>query len=88
MINSIEHVETHSTSHPIHKFLSYNKLSPSYKFFALSVSIVLEPISFAKAVAIPEWRSAMDSELQALEDGLLLAYPLANIMLIVSGYTK
>lgn len=68
LINSVAHVETHSTSHPIQHFLSYDKLSPSYKLFSLSVSIISEPSSFAKAAEIPEWRAAMDCELEALEE--------------------
>ena len=43
-------------------------MSPSHKAFALSVSIISEPTSFAQAVVIQEWKSAMDAELQALED--------------------
>ena len=68
LINSVAHVETHSTSHPIQHFLSYDKLSSSYKLFSLSVSIISEPSSFAKAAEIPEWRAAMDCELEALEE--------------------
>ncbi|KAL6311931.1 hypothetical protein AAG906_013204 [Vitis piasezkii] len=68
LINSVAHVETHSTSHPIQHFLSYDKLSPSYKLFSLSVSIISEPSSFAKAAEKPEWRAAMDCELEALEE--------------------
>ena len=68
LINSVEHIDTHSTTHPIQKYLSYDNLSSSYKAFVLSVSVIKEPTSFTQASLIPEWQQAMCSELKALED--------------------
>ncbi|RVW13837.1 Retrovirus-related Pol polyprotein from transposon RE1 [Vitis vinifera] len=93
LINSVAHVETHSTSHPIQHFLSYDKLSPSYKLFSLSVSIISEPSSFAKAAEIPEWRAAMDCELEALEENKtwsIVSLPVERYKarLVAKGYTQ
>ena len=62
LINSVEHIESSSTAHPIQKFLSYEKLSHFYKAFALSISVTSKPTSFKQVIAIPEWKAAMDSE--------------------------
>ena len=47
--------------------LSYNHLSPSHKHFSLAITTLLEASSFAQANQLPEWREAMQAELEALE---------------------
>jgi hypothetical protein len=45
--------------------LSYNHLCPSYKHYALAITTLSEPSSFVQANQFPEWREAMQAELQA-----------------------
>ena len=47
--------------------LSYSHLSPSHKIFALALTTMSEPISFAQASHISHWREAMLSEFTTLE---------------------
>jgi hypothetical protein len=47
--------------------LSYSHLSPSHKIFALALTTMSEPTSFAQASQIPHWREAMLSEFTTLE---------------------
>uniref|UniRef100_A0A2N9G1L7 Conserved oligomeric Golgi complex subunit 6 n=1 Tax=Fagus sylvatica TaxID=28930 RepID=A0A2N9G1L7_FAGSY len=47
--------------------LSYNHLSPSHKHFSLVITTLSEPSSFAQANQLPEWREAMQAELQAFK---------------------
>nr|KYP40999.1 Retrovirus-related Pol polyprotein from transposon TNT 1-94 [Cajanus cajan] len=60
---------THSTSvpHSLSAFLSYNRLSPSYKSFVLSLTSSAEPQSYNQAIRHACWKDAMDKEIIALE---------------------
>uniref|UniRef100_A0A2N9EJA7 Reverse transcriptase Ty1/copia-type domain-containing protein n=1 Tax=Fagus sylvatica TaxID=28930 RepID=A0A2N9EJA7_FAGSY len=53
--------------HALSSSLSYSHLSPSHKSFALALTTMSEPTSFAQASQIPHWREAMLSEFTALE---------------------
>ena len=56
-----------STSHPLSSFLSYEHLSPSYKYFCCSISAIVEPQYFSQAMSDPKWQATMDVEIAALE---------------------
>jgi hypothetical protein len=48
--------------------ISYDKLSPSYKHYLLSVSTHVEPQYYCQAVQHACWREAVQAEIKALED--------------------
>jgi hypothetical protein len=62
------HSSTSGTPFALSSTLGYDKLSPTYKSFCLSVSINLEPQYFHQAVKHQHWRQAMSDEIQALEE--------------------
>uniref|UniRef100_A0A803P3R9 Integrase catalytic domain-containing protein n=1 Tax=Cannabis sativa TaxID=3483 RepID=A0A803P3R9_CANSA len=55
-----------NTSYPISKFLSYSKLSKTYKAFILAVTTEFEPQNYKQAIQFKRWLQAMDTELLAL----------------------
>ncbi|KAI3451592.1 hypothetical protein Pfo_008257, partial [Paulownia fortunei] len=50
---------SNSTLYPISSFLSYQKFSPSYRSFVLSITSEVEPQFFSQAIGSPEWHDAM-----------------------------
>jgi hypothetical protein len=46
---------------------SYDKLSPAYKHFCLSISVQTEPQFYHEAVTFGHWRDAMSVEISTLE---------------------
>ena len=58
---------THAcTQHPIAHFVSYERLSPTYRTFALVMSSESLPHTYHEALQVPEWKAAMDLEYHAL----------------------
>uniref|UniRef100_A0A2N9HV86 Uncharacterized protein n=1 Tax=Fagus sylvatica TaxID=28930 RepID=A0A2N9HV86_FAGSY len=55
------------TPYPLSSSLSYDHLSTAHKTYALSVTAISEPSSFAQANLSPHWQEAMHTELAALE---------------------
>ena len=54
------------TQHPISHFVSYDRLSPSFRAFALLVASESIPRSHVEAAQVREWKAAMDHEVEAL----------------------
>uniref|UniRef100_A0A2N9F6B3 Integrase catalytic domain-containing protein n=1 Tax=Fagus sylvatica TaxID=28930 RepID=A0A2N9F6B3_FAGSY len=65
--------------------LSYNRLCPSHKHYALALTTLSEPSSFVQANKFPEWREAMQAELNSKSDGTLERY---KARLVAKGYNQ
>jgi len=53
--------------YPLNSVLSYNKLSPSYKSFVMSLSSHVEPNIYSEAVKYDCWRKAIQCDISVLE---------------------
>ena len=55
------------TQHPIGNFISYDKLSPTFRAFTSSITEIQIPQNIQEAFKNPKWKAAVDEEIQALE---------------------
>ena len=55
------------TQHPLHYYLTYTSLSPTYRAFITSLEQIQIPNSVQEALGEPEWRAATLEELRAHE---------------------
>ena len=55
-----------STTHSIFNFISYDKLHPVFRSFALFLSSESIPRNYQEVIQIPHWKVAMDDEMEAL----------------------
>ncbi|RVW74059.1 Retrovirus-related Pol polyprotein from transposon TNT 1-94 [Vitis vinifera] len=55
------------TQHPIGNFISYDKLSPTFRAFTSSITEIQVPRNIQEAFKYPKWKAAVDEEVQALE---------------------
>ncbi|XP_034229368.1 uncharacterized protein LOC117638345 [Prunus dulcis] len=68
-----------STPYPFSDVLTYERLSTTYHAFTTSLSVAMEPRSFAKAIHDPMWRLAIEQDLAALEaNGTWSLHPLPH----------
>lgn len=52
------------TQHPISNFVSYHALSSSFRNYVVSLSSVIIIRRVSKALAQPQWRTAMEEEMK------------------------
>ncbi|RVX21560.1 Retrovirus-related Pol polyprotein from transposon TNT 1-94 [Vitis vinifera] len=55
------------TQHPIGNFISYDKLSPTFRAFTSSITEIQVPQNIHEAFKYPKWKAAVDEEVRALE---------------------
>ncbi|RVW89009.1 Retrovirus-related Pol polyprotein from transposon TNT 1-94 [Vitis vinifera] len=55
------------TQHPIGNFISYDKLSPTFRAFTSSIIEIQVPQNIHEAFKYPKWKAAVDEEVRALE---------------------
>ncbi|RVW73427.1 Retrovirus-related Pol polyprotein from transposon TNT 1-94 [Vitis vinifera] len=55
------------TQHPIGNFISYDKLSPTFRAFTSSITEIQVPQNIQEAFKYPKWKAAIDEEVRALE---------------------
>ncbi|RVW37975.1 Retrovirus-related Pol polyprotein from transposon TNT 1-94 [Vitis vinifera] len=77
------------TQHPIGNFISYDKLSPTFRAFTSSITDIQVPHNIQEAFKYPKWKAAVDEEVRALERmvrGKLLTSQEAR--LVAKGFTQ
>ncbi|RVW94806.1 Retrovirus-related Pol polyprotein from transposon RE1 [Vitis vinifera] len=63
------------TQHPIGNFISYDKLSPTFRAFTSSITDIQVPQNIQEAFKYPKWKAAVDEEVRALEkNGIRLGW--------------
>ncbi|RVX11614.1 Retrovirus-related Pol polyprotein from transposon RE2 [Vitis vinifera] len=55
------------TQHPIGNFISYDKLSPTFRAFTSSITKIQVPRNIQEAFKYPKWKAAVNEEVRALE---------------------
>ncbi|RVW56778.1 Retrovirus-related Pol polyprotein from transposon TNT 1-94 [Vitis vinifera] len=55
------------TQHPIGNFISYNKLSPTFRAFTSSITEIQVSQNIQEAFKYSKWKAAVDEEVRALE---------------------
>ncbi|RVW64572.1 Retrovirus-related Pol polyprotein from transposon TNT 1-94 [Vitis vinifera] len=55
------------TQHPIGNFISYDKLSPTFRAFTSSITEIQVPQNIQEAFKYPKWKAAVDEEVRALK---------------------
>ncbi|RVX04556.1 Retrovirus-related Pol polyprotein from transposon TNT 1-94 [Vitis vinifera] len=55
------------TQHPIGNFISYDKLSPTFRAFTSSITEIPVPRNIQEAFKYPKWKAVVDEEVRALE---------------------
>ncbi|KAL6224253.1 hypothetical protein ACLB2K_003108 [Fragaria x ananassa] len=65
--SSTNEVHSSGTHHSLSHVLSYHRLSPNHRAFTAKLTIEREPRTFSQAILAPQWREAMNAEIQALQ---------------------
>ncbi|RVW71043.1 Retrovirus-related Pol polyprotein from transposon RE1 [Vitis vinifera] len=75
------------TQHPIGNFISYDKLSPTFRAFTSSITKIQVPQNIQEAFKYPKWKAIVDEEVWALEknDGNVDRY---KARLVAKGFTQ
>ena len=71
------------TDHPISYFVSYDRLTPFFRQFALYLSSVSLLRSYEEAILVPAWKQAMDEEMMPLFLEELESWSLHRKMLLL-----
>ncbi|KAL4353494.1 hypothetical protein GQ457_06G023630 [Hibiscus cannabinus] len=80
--------DSSSCLYPVEEHISPSQLSTDYHAFVANLASCYEPVFYHQAVKFPEWRLAMDEELQAmdtLQTWSVVSLPEEKMPLIVEG---
>jgi len=61
------HEGSSGAPYPLTHYVTYTKFSPTHNAFLFSISCEFEPKFFHEDVKLPQWREAMEKEINALE---------------------